>query len=388
MKKLMVCIAVMLSAAVFASDVSPKVLKGSTLAFVENSSAADENADYKAYMDKTEQTFKSVPSVKRIVDFFDSCGFDFRSVEWSMSSVGPLTRPADDAEKFDLPDISVVLLNKRPVTFEPLISLWKTHIPEKLQKELADNVTFAEESIAGVKAYTLAVKREVRDVFPDFKPCLGILNGNMVIAAFSESAFIKQVELYRDGKGDLDERYAAFLVPSPVRLDAMLLPQVGALVSSLAKEEELAMLGDMPDGGKSIADLLKGLGDFSFATDIKDGIFKYSLRQQFKDAADAESVNALLGVGVMFLKGELRKVAAAEEDAFNKKLTEDIAASISCRTVANDVVIDATIPVEDFLKIDTEELEKRMQLVKASLAVLLADMEDDDDDDDDEDDDE
>ena len=277
-----------------------KVPAGSVLAGYTDIGACGRNAALTAYMTELKAAFSGSELVKPWVDWASDNGYLDYSLYgegWMVFSVGPLTRPPDDAETFPLPDIALAMYaeKRNPLNLAPIVKLWNERAPEEARTELAAEVSVQRKSIAGAEVRELVFRDSTpTDTFPNFKICwTRLFDDRLFIAALSEEALARQILLLRDGVGEADPSFGSLFAPNPSATAKLLVPHLGRTIASLVHDDELALLGALPDE-TPIADIIKGLGDLSYESIFEGTVNRNVFSIEFADAETAQKLNGML----------------------------------------------------------------------------------------------
>lgn len=385
MKKILSVAAVVAAASLQAGvSPAPKVAEGSTLAMVMDVKAAMANPVQREYYDYCIGVYERNADMKALLEVFRACGLDSADVKWATFALGKLTRPADDAASFKLPDITATIVSQKPVTLAPIEALVKKFVPAVVLEEIKKDSVIAEKTIAGEKVTTIGPKEPLP---VDLVFCYGVVQGKALVMALTEGAFERQAMLVKSPKVPSDARFAAVVKQSPDSAGKMFAPEVGKVVAAMAKPEELAMLGEMPNGS-SVASVLTGLGDVSFDLFVKDGAFKYEFSVEFGNETDAAAIAQFAQAGLTAFKGQVAvelEGQTAPDVVLGKKLID----SFEVAQTGKKIAFTASAPIADLKAMVTDESIKEMvdglKMIKTMLESAAVEETDDEDDEDDED---
>lgn len=280
--------------------VPAKVAGGSVLAAYTNVGDCGRNAAITAYISELKSVFSGSELIKPCVDWLSENGYLDYSLYgegWIVLSVGAITRPPDDAEKFLLPDIALAMYSEKrnPFDVAPIVKLWNERAPEKARTELATEVSVVRKEIAGAQVRELVFRdNSAVEVFPNFKVCwTRLFDNRLCIAALSEEALARQILLLRDGVGEVDASFEKLFAPDPLVNCKILIPHFGRTVSSLVREDELALLGTLPDD-TPIADIVKNIGDVTYESVFEDTMTRNIFTVDFGSAETAQKLNGMM----------------------------------------------------------------------------------------------
>ena len=361
-------IAIALSSAAAASlEAAPKaqIAKGSVLALYSDIGVCARNPAVKAYFSEFTAALAGTEFFKPCADWLVENGYlDYESYGegWTLFTVGQLTRPDDDATTFSLPDITVSAFaeKRNPLDVAPIVKLWNEYAPQDAKDELAANVKIVRKSIAGAQVRELEFAEDPTEGFiPNFKVCWTRLDGDrLFIAALSEEALARQIILQRDGVGETDPAFEGLLSPTPETLGRLLVPSLGRTISSLVRDDELALLGTLPDE-TPIADVLKNLGDLSYEVFLEEFNERIVLSLDFGKPETAQMINGMLMMVLVPAKAALNEA----DDGSDPEVARVAKVFRSIKTVVDGTVVKFSmeIPWKDFV---------------ANLASKLPDIED------------
>ncbi|MBR1871186.1 MAG: hypothetical protein IJ802_05110 [Kiritimatiellae bacterium] len=312
---------------------APRIAAGTTIAFYGNDSAVADDPALKELNDKLEA--QAAEGDKAILDAIKESGL--QDVEWSVATIGEITRPADDAEGIALPKIAVVAKAKGVFAIDGIVALVKENLAEG-----GYGMRIEEATVKGLKAYK--VELDDRADIPNLAPVIGTAaDGKAIIFAVNKESFAAAYENAIEGKGAEAPAFAGLTDLPEGSFYRLRIPGAGALVQSLAKEEELALAGELPDG-TPIADIIKGAGDLQVDCFLKDGRIAVRATVALADEATTQNLAALATAGLMFVKGSAAQAG---------KVAADAASSITVKAEGSTLAAEVSMSIQLVI----EELE-------------------------------
>lgn len=352
-----------------------RVPAGSVAAVYSDFATAAGNADYKAYVEATSKLLPKTDLPKDVLDAVEKArllDIDSYGKGWVVLSVGNVKRPAD-GEPVEMPDLALVAraTGRNPADVVDLIkTVYEMVAPADVRAVVSQQIQIVDKDIAGVKAQVVQFAQDPTEgMVKGLAPCWASVDQGLFVAALSEGALERQILFYRDGKGEAAAGFADLFKMGEGEITKFLVPAAGRLVSSLVKDEELAMLGTLPDGTTTIASVVKGLGDVALTTGFGNGNEAIAVSVDFGSSENAQTVNGLLMAALMPLK---QMASSAGDNADREaQLGMAVVNSIQVKVDGSVMTAGVSLPWKMMLEMAEED--------------LAGDVDDDDDDLDDDD---